>query len=58
MVLIDAAVYFEHEALFQCEIGPKTVERSGNERTSSRLIINTFNSFIGLELSKGSYYIK
>jgi hypothetical protein len=47
--------YFEHEALIRCDIGPKTIERFGNEFMNLQLIINTCITFIGLQLSKGLY---
>jgi hypothetical protein len=53
-VLVDAAVHPEHGPLIRCNIGPKTIERSENEYMSLRLIINTYNIFIGPQPNKSS----
>jgi hypothetical protein len=45
---MDAAAHSKHGILVQWDIGPKTIERSGNEYKNLRLIINTCNIFIGL----------
>jgi hypothetical protein len=39
-VLFDAAAHSEHGVLIRCEIGPKTVERSGNEWYNMLLFID------------------
>jgi hypothetical protein len=54
-ILVDVAAHFEHGVLIRCDIGPTTVERSGNEYKNLRLIINTCNKLIGLQLNNGSY---
>jgi hypothetical protein len=44
-----------HGLLIRWDIGPKTVERSGNEYMNLRYIIHTYNVFTLLQLNKGSY---
>jgi hypothetical protein len=54
-VLIDAEAYSEHGALIRCSIGAKTVERSEIEYMNLRLIINTYNILIALQLNRGLF---
>jgi hypothetical protein len=57
-VLVDAAAHSKYEALIICDIRQKTVERSENEYLNSQLIINTYNTFVRLQVNKGSYQMK
>jgi hypothetical protein len=41
---LDAEAHFEHDTLIPCDIGAKTVLRSGIECLNLRLIISTCNT--------------
>jgi hypothetical protein len=45
-VLVDSAARSEHGILIECDIGAKTVERSGNEYMIFRLFISVYKMYI------------